>query len=82
VGFEPTIPESERAKTVHAFRSRGHCDRSVIIKVLKFYKERVGLELKPKIRTLDMLISNPSQTSAVMTDVSSVIPQSFQEILG
>jgi hypothetical protein len=28
VGFEPTIPVFERAKTVHVFvRPRGHCDR-------------------------------------------------------
>jgi hypothetical protein len=28
VGFEPTIPVFERAKTVHALdRARGHCDR-------------------------------------------------------
>jgi hypothetical protein len=27
MGFEPTIPVFERAKTVHAFRPRGRCDR-------------------------------------------------------
>jgi hypothetical protein len=27
LGFEPTIPASERVKTLHAFRPCGYCDR-------------------------------------------------------
>jgi hypothetical protein len=31
VGFEPTIPAFERAKTVHGLRPCGHCDRQLSI---------------------------------------------------
>jgi hypothetical protein len=35
VGFEPTFPVFERAKTLPCSRPRGHCDRQVQILLLK-----------------------------------------------
>jgi hypothetical protein len=32
VGFQPTIPVFDRAKTVHALRLRGHCDWHVNVR--------------------------------------------------
>jgi hypothetical protein len=43
VGFEPTMPEFERAKTVHCLRPRGHCDQQTCLWVAINTSERFNL---------------------------------------